>query len=414
MGVRRQSHGDWGRPKGNRVRIPTIGMDDGATTAPPVDLPSGSQAPIDGRPTPRRIQRRWKVLLLVPAALVPLLVANAIDLDHQTEPAGVTIPGAQILHLKGGDLQALDVRPRHRDTVAQPPLVLIHCYTCAIDWWERMIPSLSRTHRVVAIDLLGHGGSEKPGSGYAIENQARLVAQALDRLDVRRAVVVGHSLGGDVVTDLAQRNPRLVGRLVIIDQNPSQRFAPSTPFLANLARAPVLGEALWRILPDSAIRSSIAEAFAPGYDVPDPFIQDVRRMTYTAFDASQAANEAYWTQESLVRRITASAVPLMVIFGAEDQLFDARSALRAYRKVSGARTTLIRGAGHSPNVEKPRLTARLILSFAESRPPKRSTLRSAANGPATEGKPNRQIVALGGDALGRSPKGSPPGPVGRH
>ena len=49
-----------------------------------------------------------------------------------------------------------------------------------------MIPLLARQHRVVAIDLLGHGGSEKPTSGYSIANQADLVAQALAKLGVQR------------------------------------------------------------------------------------------------------------------------------------------------------------------------------------------------------------------------------------
>ncbi len=54
--------------------------------------------------------------------------------------------------------------------------MLIHGFTCAIDWWDRMMPLLERRHRVVAVDLLGHGGSEKPSSGYSMENQAKLVA----------------------------------------------------------------------------------------------------------------------------------------------------------------------------------------------------------------------------------------------
>ena len=65
-----------------------------------------------------------------------------------------------------------------------------------MDWWDGMVPLLERNHRVIAVDLLGHGGSEKPGSGYTPPNQAQVVAEALERLDVSDATVVGHSLGG--------------------------------------------------------------------------------------------------------------------------------------------------------------------------------------------------------------------------
>ena len=101
--------------------------------------------------------------------------------------------------MPGGDLQVVDRGPRDGS-----PIVLIHCFTCAIDWWDGMMPLLDRDHRVIAVDLLGHGGSEKPSSGYSVPNQADVVAQALGRLGVRNAEVVGHSLGGAVAVALAR------------------------------------------------------------------------------------------------------------------------------------------------------------------------------------------------------------------
>jgi 3-oxoadipate enol-lactonase len=59
-----------------------------------------------------------------------------------------------------------------------------------------------------------------------------------------------------------------------------------------------------------------------------------------------------------------AAVPMMAIFGTEDQIVDAEPALEAYGEVPGAATAEIPGAGHSPNVEKPEQTARLVLEFA--------------------------------------------------
>src|ERR687892_346240 len=126
--------------------------------------------------------RGWKILIGVVAALAVLLVVNALVTGAETKPAGVTEPGGRIVSLPGGDLEVVEKGPR-----TGSPIVLIHCFTCAIDWWDGMIPLLAREHRVVAIDLLGHGGSEKPSSGYSIENQADLVAGVLGRLGVRDA-----------------------------------------------------------------------------------------------------------------------------------------------------------------------------------------------------------------------------------
>src|ERR1044072_8896571 len=151
-------------------------------------------------------------ILVVVAALVGV---NALVTGAETKPAEGTVPGGRIVELPGGDLRVVDGGRPHG-----PPIVLVHCFTCAIGWWDGMIPHLQRRHRVVAVDLLGHGGSEKPASGYWIENQAALLARGLSRLGVRGATVVGHSLGGPVSIALAERSPQLVDRLVVIDSIP--------------------------------------------------------------------------------------------------------------------------------------------------------------------------------------------------
>ena len=149
--------------------------------------------------------RGWKIGIGVAVALIALLLVNALIVDGKTESAAVTVPGGRILDLPDGEMQVVEGGPRTGD-----PIVLIHCFSCAIDWWDGMRPRLEADHRVVAIDLLGHGGSEKPGSGYTPANQAKLVAQALEKLRVRDAEVVGHSLGGAVSVALAEQAPRLV------------------------------------------------------------------------------------------------------------------------------------------------------------------------------------------------------------
>lgn len=306
--------------------------------------------------------RGWKILIGVLGVLAVLLAVNTILVEGETKQAEVTVPGGRIVELPGADLQVAERGPRDGS-----PIVLIHCFTCAIDWWDRMRPSLEREHRVIAIDLLGFGGSEKPGSGYSMENQADLVAEALARLGVHRATVVGHSLGGTVATALAERSPELVERLVIVDQAPNNDDyeREGLPFTAQLTFIPVIGPALWRVTPDFAIEDGLGAAFAPGYDVPQAFVDDFRHQTYTSYDEAAQAETDYVDEESLDARIRATGVPLMAIFGAEEQIYEPEKALAAYGRVPGAVTALIDGAGHSPNVEKPAMTAKDVLEFVD-------------------------------------------------
>jgi pimeloyl-ACP methyl ester carboxylesterase len=308
--------------------------------------------------------RGAKIGIGVLAALVVLLGVNTLVVDGKTGSASVTVPGGRILDLPGGDLQVVEGGARDGS-----PIVLIHCYTCALNWWDGMRPALERRHRVVAVDLLGHGGSEKPGSGYTPTNQAKLVAEALTKLRVRDAEVVGHSLGGAVAVALAEQAPQLVDRVAIIDMPPDNSYG-DLGFIAGLAFQPVLGEALWTIKPDFSIRDGLGVAFAPGFDVPDAFVDDVKRLTYTAYDESPTGTEDFIGGESLDRRMRTTGKPLLVLMGADEQIVnDPQRALDQYANGDpGTETHLIAGAGHSPNVEKPAQTARLVLRFAKTTP----------------------------------------------
>jgi pimeloyl-ACP methyl ester carboxylesterase len=306
--------------------------------------------------------RRLKVGIAVVVALLALLLLNALITDHQTESAEITEPGGRIFKLPDGDLQVVDHNPQ-----GGSPIVLIHCFSCAINWWDGMVPLLERNHRVVAVDLLGHGGSEKPSEGYTPPNQAKVVAEALERLRVRDATVVGHSLGGAVVVALSEQNPELVARPVIIDMPPDNTYDDGFGLSASLSFAPVLGEALWLMKPDFSVRDGLKVAFAPGYDVPDAFVEDLKRMTYTAYDDSPQGNDHFLHEESLDQRMEATGKPLMVMMGAEEQLVDdPQRALDQYKAaIPSAQIHLIAGAGHSPNVERPALIAKLVDRFSQ-------------------------------------------------
>jgi pimeloyl-ACP methyl ester carboxylesterase len=194
-----------------------------------------------------------------------------------------------------------------------------------------------------------------------MESQARLVAAALDRLGVRRAAVVGHSMGGSVATALVEERPALVRSLVILD-SPSKHGDAELPFTARMGFVPVLGQAIKRLVPDAMVRSGLESAFAEGFDVPDQFVDDFRDMTYTSYDDSHRASDDYSDERGLADRLADESVPLLVIFGSQDDLVDPDSA-QGYRAVPGARIVELQGVGHSPHVERPAATARLIEDF---------------------------------------------------
>ena len=295
-----------------------------------------------------------RVLLGVLVLLAVALAVNTIVSDRETQPAEADV--GRVIELPDGDLQVREDGPADG-----PPVVLLHGFACSLRWWDDIVPARAREHRVIRFDLLGHGGSEKPKEGYGMESQARLVAGALDRLGVRRAAVVGHSMGGSVATALTEQRPRRVRSLVILD-SPSKKGDAELPLTARLGFVPVLGQAIQSVVPDALVRNGLESAFAEGFDVPDRFVDDFRDMTYTSYDDSHRASDDYSDERGLADRLADESVPLLVVYGAEDDLVDPQSA-QGFRAVPGARIVTLDGVGHSPHVEAPRPTARLIDRF---------------------------------------------------
>jgi pimeloyl-ACP methyl ester carboxylesterase len=298
-----------------------------------------------------------RLLLGLLILLAVALGVNTVVTDRDTEQARADT--GRILDLPGGDLQVREDGPRDA-----PAVVMLHGFACSLHWWDQMTPALARDHRVVRFDLLGHGGSEKPKKGYGMESQARLVAAALDRLGVLRADVVGHSMGGSVATALAEQRPALVESIVILD-SPSKSGDAELPLTARMGFVPVLGQAINRVVPDGMVRDGLESAFADGFDVPDRFVEDFRDMTYTSYDDSHRGADDYSEESGLAERLADESVPLLVLFGSEDALVDPKSA-QGYRTVPGARVVVLDGVGHSPHVERPAPTARLIADFIGS------------------------------------------------
>jgi len=301
-----------------------------------------------------------RVLLGLLLLVIVALAVNTVVTDRETASAKADV--GRVIELPDGDLQVREDGPADG-----PAVVLLHGFASSLRWWDGVVPTLARDHRVIRFDLLGHGGSEKPKRGYGMESQARLVATALDRLGVRRAAIVGHSMGGSVATALAEQHAALVESLVILD-SPSRDGDAQLPLTARLGFVPVLGQAINRVVPDAMVRDGLESAFAKGFEVPDRFVEDFRDMTYTSYDDSHRGSDDYGEERGLAERLADETPPLLVIFGSEDDLVDPDSA-QGYRRVPQARIVVLDGVGHSPHVERPRATARLIAEFvAQQRP----------------------------------------------
>jgi pimeloyl-ACP methyl ester carboxylesterase len=132
-----------------------------------------------------------------------------------------------------------------------PPIVMIHGFGGQTYSFRYQLAEFARDHRCVAVDLKGFGYSERPDAGdYSLDEQARLVLRAMDGLGIERAVLIGHSMGGEVVARAAVMAPERVEKLVFVATAPGYPLwiGPRLPMMrwflpgfARLARRNALG-----------------------------------------------------------------------------------------------------------------------------------------------------------------------------
>src|SRR5258708_39403353 len=96
-------------------------------------------------------------------------------------------------------------------------VVLIHGWSCSIDYWRDLIPDLSKRSRVIGIDLPGHGLSDKPQVPYTMDLFARAVDAVMRDAGVKRGVLVGHSMGTPVARQFYRKYPQKTLAIVIVD-----------------------------------------------------------------------------------------------------------------------------------------------------------------------------------------------------
>lgn len=96
-------------------------------------------------------------------------------------------------------------------------LVLVHCWTCNMELWREHIPEFAKRARVIALDLPGHGLSDKPQVNYTMDYFAAAIDAVLKDAQVERAVLVGHSMGTPVIRQFYRKYPQKTLALVIVD-----------------------------------------------------------------------------------------------------------------------------------------------------------------------------------------------------
>jgi pimeloyl-ACP methyl ester carboxylesterase len=290
--------------------------------------------------------------------------------------------------VRSGFLDVGALRVHHMHGGHGTPVLFIHGLgSSGYMEWRRNLEPVAARHRVYAPDLPGYGRTDKPRVRYTIPYFARFVRRYMDFLGLRRAAVIGASLGGRIALEVALEEPRLVRKLVLVNTlglgRPQVRMAQMAYGIVTIPR---VGEALMGLARDAltwaprkmirriagrytGVRVDLEETMDDSYldDLRDMYAADGFHNAYLSTVRSLVNPRAlFGGHHDVTRRLNELKIPVQLIWGAADPLFPLAHAERAQSLIGEAALTVIDSAGHTPQAEQPAEFNRVLHAFLDA------------------------------------------------
>ncbi len=244
-----------------------------------------------------------------------------------------------------------------RQEGAGPDLLLLHSLLTEMSVFDRVVPALTRTHRVTRFNLPGFGASD-PMALDTLGDYADHVAHAMNELSVPDSVdIFGNGFGAFVALELAIRHGARVRRLMVADTAAGFPEAAKAPFRVMAEKVRATGV-------KAILDTAVGRMFPATFQEAHPDIVAARKAALAPTDAGCFARACLALAAlDLTPRLAGIRNPTLVMCGALDQTTPPALAREVARAIPGAVYREIPGAGHCPMLEQPEALVSMIESF---------------------------------------------------
>lgn len=252
-------------------------------------------------------------------------------------------------------------RVKYSDLGKGNAIVLLHGYLETGEVWQPLENLLAATHRVLSVDLPGHGGSEVTGDPHTVEYMADAVRAVIRDSGEKKVLLAGHSLGGYVTLAFAEKYPELLTGYVLLHSHP---FADSQEAIAKRKREITLVRAGKK---DIMYPSSISMMFAEQNlaKMPEAVARSKEIASQNSAEGIIAMLNAMMARPSRSSLVESGALPMLWILGRHDLYFSPEKALGDIKIPGKGRVVILENSGHLGFVEETDLAAELINEFSK-------------------------------------------------
>jgi pimeloyl-ACP methyl ester carboxylesterase len=238
------------------------------------------------------------------------------------------------------------------------PVVLLHGFPLSSAIWREQHQRLSEHYRVIAPDLRGHGRSLAPSGVYEMELLARDVLALLDARLIKKAIIIGHSMGGYVALAACKLAPDRILALGLVDSQAGADTEEARQGRFKMAEK-VAAEGS-KVVADAML----PKLFAPNLPAGAPIIDQVRQMMLNTPSAGIIG-----TLKGMAGRADSAAllpnlnIPVLILTGDNDQIFPPAKAKAMAALITTATFSIVENAGHMPMLEQPQATTTAVRNF---------------------------------------------------
>lgn len=309
------------------------------------------------------------ILLII---LAVIIVARAVWLfwlkpdTEQTSPENPDqevmspyfLPPDELIEVAGATIRVRSEGPQDA-----PVIILLHGFSFSLESWDAWALDLSRTHRVIRYDLLGHGlTGPDTDRRYAPLERANFLGEVMDALDIDSAIIAGNSLGGQIAWRYALSSPERVEKLILV----SPGAYPINGVTDEPAPIPPALKFYFQSVPEAGVRISFEMLYGDDSKITDDRLSLARDMMRQPGNGDAAIHHLEeFTLPDPTMDLSQLSIPTLILWGEQDALIPVAQGPQMVSAMPNARLITYEGVGHIAHEEIPEITltdARAFLS----------------------------------------------------